>query len=215
MNKSILFFFMIFILLFSCKKSIQTAKKETVKSDKSIIVKHKTYAILKDASIKKTQNWVAYKNFNEFLKRFETTSPNEAFSNVTELKELTKALKDSIIIEDFKTPAFNARLNVLENEILRLSDMSIIPAIKGDEVNNQIDKIFLVFGSLNDKINTIYDQKNFDKEIDLNNFFKLDTIGESIKREEKEKIKSIPKKEKVFKDQPLEVKKRKQFFKIK
>ena len=103
-------------------------------------------------------------------------------------------MKDSLAIKSLKTPAFKSRMNVLENEILRLLDMNEIPAITAKEVNAQIDKMFLVFGSLNDKINTVYDQEKFNKEINLDDFFVLerDSIAKLNKNKKVEKPKRKP-----------------------
>jgi len=83
-------------------------------------------------------------------------------------------LEDSLNIDLFKTRSFKSRLHVLENEVMRLEDMSNIQAITTQEVNLQIDKIFLVFTSLNDKINTAFNQEKFEKDIDLGDFFTMD-----------------------------------------
>lgn len=176
MNYKFFFYTILVLFLCSCKKDIKKEVQTIKKNNKSIIVKHKNPPSINKVSSNKISSWKAYGNFKEFLERFEETSPNDAFGNVKELKDLTTALKDSLTIKKFKTPAFKARLNVLENEVLRLDDMANITAITSNEVNLQIDKIFLVFGSLNQKINTLYNHERFEKEIDLDIFFKNDSI---------------------------------------
>lgn len=174
MSKYILFLALPFILFLSCKKNAQITTTVINQNDKNIIVNHKTYTEVNKASLKKIASWKEYKNFDTFIKRFEKTSPEEAFDNVNELKDLTLALEDSLNIELFKTPSFKSRLHVIENEVLRLDDMASIAAITPKEVNTQIDKLFLVFGSLNDKINTTFNQEQYEKEITLDNFFTMD-----------------------------------------
>ena len=122
------------------------------------------------------------------LNRFEKISPNEALNNALNLKDLAKDLKDSLKIKNFKISSFEARLNVLLNEALRLADMTKIPAIKAEEVNNQVAKILLIFSSLNEKINTVYIQEKFEDEInveDLNTNLRLkkleSKLGKSLK----------------------------------
>jgi len=50
--------------------------------------------------------------------------------------------------------------------------MTLIPSISASEVNSQVEKIMVIFGSVNDKINTVYTKKKFDKEINLDSLFK-------------------------------------------
>lgn len=176
--------FCFFLLILSCEKATQQEKVIAKKPEMSIISKHKRGFPLKQLSAKKVKDWKEYNELNNFLERFENTSPNEALSNALELKKITKRLKDSIRITDFKTDAFKARINVLENETLRLADMTYIPAITAKEINAQIDKIFLVFGSVNAKINTIFNKKRLDEDFNLENFLKLDSSEIKKPREE-------------------------------
>ena len=168
---SALFLLLLFV---GCKKSVQTPTETTKKSDLSQTIKHKTYSAVKPSAKNMIAKWKEYALVDDFLKAYENISPEEAFANTFELQELTKALKDSLNITVLKTPAFKSRLNVFENEVLRLSDMSEIPAITSTEVNQQIDKVLLIYGSLNDKINTVYNQQKFEEEINLDSFFKLE-----------------------------------------
>ena len=175
MSKYFLFISLSLLCLMSCKESTQIdSVKDLKKSDRNIIVHHKKSSTITPSSLKKIETWQAYTAFNDFIKRFEKTSPDEAFDNVAELKELTLALEDSLNIVSFKNSAFKSRLHVLKNEVMRLEDMEDIPAITSKEVNLQVDKIFLVFTSLNNKINTVFNQEKFEKDIDLGDFFTMD-----------------------------------------
>lgn len=201
MNKYFLFILLFSLCLFNCKKSTQVAPDNIKKSDKNIVVDHKTYSKVDAASLKKIESWSDYHSFNDFIQRFKKTSPDEAFDNVSELKDLTRILKDSLVIPEFNTPAFKSRLNVLQNEVLRLSDMARIPAITSQEANSQIDKILLVFGSLNDKINTLYSQKEFEAELDLDNLFTMDKaeLIEPEKKQKSQQTENVLKREKTEK----------------
>lgn len=171
MLKKIVFLLFLSFFLYTCKKKNPQEKVEVKKPEMSIVTQYKQYNELDKFSFEKTANWKEYTVLKEFLNRFQKTSPNEALSNASELKELVKNLKDSIRIEELKTSAFKTRINVLENEALRLADMNTISAISAKEVHNQINKILTVYGSLNDKINTVYKKKR----IDVDDFFNLDT----------------------------------------
>lgn len=184
MNKLFLFFLVASFIFSSCKKTIQTPDEDFVKTEMSIAVKHKKASTLSKLAASKIENWQEYTNLNEFLIQFENISPDEALNLANELNNLTKNLRDSIKnVPDLKNNAVIARVNVLQNETLRLKDMTKIPAIKYHETNTQIDKILLIFGSFNEKINTLYSKKQFDEEIDLKQFFELN--AEEIKKDKK------------------------------
>lgn len=175
-RKHIPFVSLVLISLFvvSCKKTIQTPNKKEKKTEMNITVKHKPVKELSELSKKNIKDWEEYDILNKHLERFYQTSPREALDMAVELTQLLKTLKDSTNIKALKTNALRARYNVLENEALRLKDMTLIPAIKPTEVNSQIDKILAVFSSYTEKINTIYSKKKFDEEINLDLFFERD-----------------------------------------
>lgn len=175
MYKNFLVLFSCFLLMCGCKDQEKKEEKVVKKPEMSIVVKHGASKKIDSHSQNKIKNWKEYFEMEDFLTRFEKTSPNEALSNAIELKELAKKLKDSIRVEELKTPALKARVNVLENETLRLVDMTYIPAITPKEVNVQVEKIFLVFNSLNAKITSFYNQKRLDDNLNLDNFLELDS----------------------------------------
>jgi len=121
MRKYFFFFFLSFLCFLSCKKKVEAETiTEVKKSDKSSLVTHKISSKVNTPSLEKITAWKEYAVFNDFIKRYEKISPDEAFDNISELRELTFALEDSLNIDLFKTPAFKSRLHVLENEVLRL-----------------------------------------------------------------------------------------------
>ncbi len=165
------------VFVFSCKKQKSVKedviKEIVVKPQMAVVINHKKPKGLTSASKNELETWKAYNEFNKFLERFENISPNEALSNATELKELIRNLQNDLYetqrhkIEEFNTNAFRARINVLENEILRLNDMNTISSITAKEVNQQVDKIFLLFSSFNAKINTIFVKRSIPDDIML------------------------------------------------
>ena len=104
------------------------------------------------------EEWQEYEDLSVFLHQYTSISPNDALNNSRELNEISKRVVDSLKPAIFETPAFNARVNLLYNETLRIVDMSSIPAIKANEVNNHVDKILTAFSSINSKINTTLKQ---------------------------------------------------------
>ncbi len=169
---SSLLILLISVFFFNCTPKKKNTVEKIVTSDMSTVVKHKKVTNLSELAKTKIQDWTEYNELDEFLGRFSSVSPNQALQMANELKGLVKSLNDSLKIETLKTNALKARTNVLENEILRLNDMTLIPSIKAKEINNQVDKILLIYSSYNAKVNTIYSKKEFDEEINLDDFFK-------------------------------------------
>lgn len=167
MSKYFLITFFSFLFILSCQKEEKKEKTQNQikKPEMSVVVTHTPPTVLTPNSQKKVTDWKEYKEINNFLDRFNKTSPSEALSNASELKDLSKSLKDTIRVEILKTPAFKARLNVFENEALRLADMTYISAITPKEVNQQIDKILLLFESINAKIDATFLKEKLNKDI--------------------------------------------------
>lgn len=160
------------LLTFSCKKKESDQNETITKTEMAVAVTHSDYATINENFLNEIKPWKEYFTVQDFLKELKTTSPTDALNNALELKKLTQQFKDSLNIEPLKTPAFKARINIFENEILRLADMTYIPSISADDVNNQVEKIRILFGSVNEKINTVYTKEKFDKEINLDSLFK-------------------------------------------
>lgn len=196
--KQLFFLFFLSALFISCDNTKQEAKVDIIKPEMSKVSNHNYKIILDNFSLKKVENWNEYNELTNFLKRFKSTSPNEALSNAIELKNIIKKLKDSIRINDLKTASFKARVNVLENEALCLVDMTYISAITPKEVNTQIDKIFTIYSSVNAKINTVFTKKQFNEDINLDSFFKLDTTTNVKKKPTIKKEKKLEKKSSFF-----------------
>lgn len=160
-----IFYSLLMLLIFSCDEA-KTGKDSLVKkSDYSIVQKHEQIALVQKKYQSKIDEWKEYDNLIEFLNQYNAISPNDAINNSNELNDKAKSLKDSIKPEILETPAFNARLNLLLNETLRLYDMSSIPSIKAVEVNEQVTKILLAFSAINSKINTTLRQAELEGEI--------------------------------------------------
>ena len=163
-----IFLILFTILFYSCgdatvnqglsvnKPEINTVKKHTIKSD------------LDKISQKNILNWKEYRSVADNIKKFSSISANEALNNAIQLANLVKLMKDSIRPKDLINPSFRTRVNVLENEALRLKDMTFISSITSKEVNQQVDKIMAAFSATNSKINTVYSQLEVEKEIQIN-----------------------------------------------
>ncbi|CAM1360017.1 conserved hypothetical protein [Tenacibaculum sediminilitoris] len=172
MSRFLFVFVLLFFTITSCQKKNEQKKELPTKTQMNVSIKHTDYSKVNQNYIDNIKPWKEYFIVEDFLQELKNTTPIEALNNALELKTLTKQLKDSLNIETLKTPAFKARVNVFENETLRLADMTFIPSISADEINNQVEKIMVIFGSVNDKINTVYAKKKFDSEVNLDSLFK-------------------------------------------
>lgn len=177
-------FYIVVFFLISCDDASQNKiEQNTPKPLLSVAKEHSNVVAVKSIYKKEIENWEELNSLNSVMSRFSKISPNEALSNALELKDLVKSLKDSITPTVFNIPSFNARVNLLNNEVLRLVDLTYISAITAEEVNKQVDKTLAAFSALNSKINTILSQKNFEDDIDIDISFigidstKMDSVS--------------------------------------
>ena len=123
--------------------------------------------VLIPSAKKAVNHWREYHDVDEFLTQFYNISTTEALSNAKELSVLVTLMKDSIRVKDLKIPSVIARLNVLENETLRLADMATISSIKNTEVKDEVTSILTVYSALNSKINTLYKASAIQKALEV------------------------------------------------
>lgn len=187
--------FLLFILvLISCGSDKKDEQKTQEKPETSKVYKHKDFSKLTSLSKKEMGDWKEYNSLKDFIQKFKAISPNEALSNALELKSLVKNLKDSIRPKELKIPEFKARLNVLENESLRLADMTYISAITSTEVNNQVSKFLLIYSSTNAKINSIYRRILFENNVSIDADFigldstKIDSVSKKRLQDKEPKL---------------------------
>lgn len=173
---------MVILGFVACKETTSKEQKpkeikpEIKKPEMTIKISHKRPKAIDEKIPFDSKEWEKYRELKNFMKLLETCSPNEALSNSNELKKLVRNVKNNIFIEELNNASFRARVEVLENQALRLYDMSLIPAITAKEVNQQVEKINKSFSSVNVKINTVFKRKKFEEEISLEPFLELDSI---------------------------------------
>jgi len=167
MPKIIIGYIILILLLISCKNkekvdqdaaAINEEIPSTIKSDKPI-----TNLNIKAKDLVKT--WPEYQNFNELINQYQEITVSEALLNSVELSELAKQLRDSIRIEKLNIPEVKIRLNVLYSETLRLADMSSIPTISQESVEQENNNMVEAFSALNLKINNMNLQDELNSEI--------------------------------------------------
>ena len=162
-------FLILFIIFFSsCGDSNVKRVQKSKKPEINTVKKHAIKSGLEKSTKVTIDSWKEYVSVANDLKKFRSISPNEALNNALQLASLIKQMKDSIRPVDLINPSFRTRVNVLENEALRLKDMTFISSITAKEVNQQVDKIMDAFSATNSKINTVYSQLEVEKEIQIN-----------------------------------------------
>ena len=164
------YFILLILFIFSCKDSVQKQEQNIQKPTKGVVINHSKLVALESTSKINISKWKEYQSVSDHLKMFSSISANEALNNALQLSSLVKKMKDSIRPKNLMNPSFRTRINVLENEVLRLKDMTYITAITTKEVNQQVDKVLEAFSATNSKINTIYSQLEVEKEIQINQF---------------------------------------------
>lgn len=186
---------LIIVVVSSCKDPKKTGEQVKEKPQLSTVKEHRLKSDLDDFSQTQLKDWKEYHALQNALQGFVKISPNEAMSKALDVRDLVKQLKDSAKPKVLDITSFKVRVNVLENETLRLADMTYIPAITAPEINNQITKVLDVFSAVNSKINTIYAQQRFEESIDSDRFFigldttKLDSLSKKRLRIESDSIK--------------------------
>ena len=182
------YYLILMLLFFSCKESIKGTPQVIEKPETSIAKKHDKIITVEAKFESKIETWAAYETFTTFIDRYQIISPVDAINNSRELNILTKSLNDSIKPAFLESSAFNARLNLLFNETLRLYDMSSIPSIKAIEVNKQVDKVLQAFSSINSKINTVILQTQLDKDVEDVNFKRKESVLKETDRTPEKKL---------------------------
>lgn len=160
------------LFFLSCNDGKINSKQAIKKPQLSQIKKHVKISKIHAKYQTEIEEWQEYENLSFFLNQFASISPNDALNNSRELNDLAKNLVDGLKPVIFGTPAFNSRVNLLYNQTLRLFDMSSIPAIKANEVNNHIDKVLNAFSSINSKINTTLKQRELELSVEDINYKK-------------------------------------------
>jgi len=180
-----IFYILVLILISTISCSKNNLKQQIASKDSLKVVTNRIEVPLGEVLIpeakKAVSNWKEYNEVDDFITQFYNISTSEALSNAKELSDLVKLMKDSTRVKNLKTPSVIARINVLENETLRLADMATIPSIKSVEVKEEVTSILTVFSAINSKINTIYKATAIQKSLDVDTEKPVEENAKSIK----------------------------------
>ncbi len=164
-------YYIFFLILISCGKKDKTVVKSKVSSVETVLLQEQSFNFdqeLKPDVSMKIKEWDEYFTLSEYVREnFSRVSSTFALEMSNELVDLSKSLRDSLHIKELTNRSMFARLNVFYSEVLRLQDMSEISALNSEEVFEQIEKIGMVYNSINMKINAIYLQKSFDSNVNF------------------------------------------------
>ncbi len=206
--------------IFSCNNDM---KNEIISSTKLTQKNNTTDDTIFKISLKKVrlhskakkvvEDWQEYLAVSEFIPKFYNTSTKEALFNAIEFYKLTSYLKDSTQIKRFTKPSIKTRINVLNNEALRLFDMDSIPSITNKEVIHETENIINAFNALNIKINNAVKKELLSKDLaEFNHLFeKKDTLEiKPVQQTKKQKKLKLEKRKKTLRKKrikPLQHKK--------
>jgi hypothetical protein len=162
-----LFLLLVFCTI-SCKKDSDKEEVPEYVTDRDLAptLKSESPVVgLNKESEELVKDWKEYQDFSELIVQYREITMADALLNSNELEELAQYLKDSIRVEKLNNPAVRMRLNVLHNEAKRLSDMSTIPTITNEEVQEENNNVLDAFAALNIKINDLGNQERINREL--------------------------------------------------
>lgn len=177
---------LLFSLLIACNQSKNTSK---VVDEESKLKKYSDpkdefmqFDNLKEEKFKYKDSilsWEGYKRVHQSLDKLRNNTPNEVLNLSEELVENTKWMRDTISVEAMKNKGMRARMNTFYNQALRLQEMKSISSITVAEIEKQTAGLFVVFRMVNRKIDAIYEQQNFEKDLLEDDFVfsRLDSIN--------------------------------------
>lgn len=184
MKSNSIFFVIVLLLIVSCSNKKDTepvvSGNDSLALNASRIVSALPETLIPKAKMELSK-WEEYKNVDEIMLKYYNISHTEALLNAKELADMVTLMRDSIRIDEIDKPNVVVRINVFQNEALRLADMANIPSINSDEVKNQVGKIIELFSAFNSKINTIYKASDLQKSLEVDTE-KPDTLQLNLKR---------------------------------
>ena len=132
-------------------------------------------------------SWQSFFDYEAFvLQEFKQITPRHASEISLELKDYVVKMREDLSHSLLKKNlGVLARIHVLDSEIKRLYDMSLIKVIGPEETQSQVVKIASVHSGLLAHINFVFQQKAFEQRLDLDSLFVVNEKQQSKKRKVK------------------------------
>ena len=188
------FLFLILIISFSCDSKKTQANDAEI--DSLVVNSNRISNTISETLIpsarKDFDSWKEYKDVDDLITEYYNISISEALFRSEELVDLVKLMKDTIRVDAIDKLNVVARFNVLHNEALRLSDMSMIPSISDEEVSEEVGQIIEVYSSVNAKINTIYKAQDLQDALEVDTEIPINVIEDDSTRKPFKKIPKSP-----------------------
>jgi len=145
------------IFLIGCKKNVNETQLEAASTKNDSLTKTYSQSVyLTDIARKEIKEWSQYEEFENIISQYYNTTPSKAMLLSKDLSDIIVRIKDSIKIDKINRPDVTARFNILNNEALRLNDMSTINTITTEETIEKIENIVYAYESIISKINQVY-----------------------------------------------------------
>ncbi len=145
------------IFLIGCKKNVNETQLEAASTKNDSLTKTYSQTVyLTDIARKEIKEWSQYEEFENIISQYYNTTPSKAMLLSKDLSDIIVKIKDSIKIDKINRPDVIARFNILNNEALRLNDMSTINTITAEETIEKIENIVYAYESIISKINQVY-----------------------------------------------------------
>lgn len=164
------FILSIFLLLQSCGDTKQTDNSASAIDSlqvKEAIIQSRLKVTLSKISREAVKDWEEFTEVDDFMLNYYGITPSDALSLSAELNDLVTLMRDSVRVEKLNIANVSSRLNVLQNETLRLKDMSTISSISEAEVTQEVHSILEVYDSFLSRINTIYRAEELQKALEF------------------------------------------------
>ncbi len=130
-------------------------------------IQSKINITLSKVSREAIKEWPEFEEVDDFILNYYNITVSDALSLSSELNDLVMLMKDSVRVKKLNIAPINSRLNVLQNETLRLKDMSTINSITSGEVEKEVHSILEVYDSFLSRINTIYKAEELQKALEF------------------------------------------------
>lgn len=171
-----------FFLIVSCesgeKKQMTSDKIDSIQNSEEKI-QRKIDITLSKASREAVKDWHEFEEVDDFILNYYNISVSDALTLSSELNDLVVLMRDSVRVDQLKIDPIKARLNVLQNETMRLKDMSTINSITAEEVSQEVFSILEVYDSFLSRINTIYKVEELQKALEFDTEKPVEVLDDS------------------------------------